>query len=120
MHEHLGSSLEAAKKKITWLMKIQSDPFTLNNHYLADYKDKFLTYYRRVRRDAKTKDNNLGALPEPPFVEEEVDLTAEALGLLTRLGYEVKREDLGKLLGQDEMEPALMIMASVRAYFQGA
>lgn len=122
MHEHLSSCLEAAKKKIIWLMKIQADPFTLNNHYMADYKEKFLTYYRRVRQDAKTRDSNLGAVPEPTDEGGEVegDMATEALSILTKLGYEVTKEDLGKLLGQDSMEPALVIMASVRAYFQGA
>ncbi|KAF5355093.1 hypothetical protein D9756_005579 [Leucocoprinus leucothites] len=122
MHEHLGSCLEAAKKKIVWLMNIQADPFTLNNHYMADYKEKFLTYYRRVRQDARTKDNGLGAVAEAGNDWEGAgeDPTAAALSALAKLGYEIKKEDLGKLLAQDMMEPALVIMASVRAYFQVA
>jgi hypothetical protein len=121
MHEQLGTCLEAAKSKINWMTKIHGDPFTLNDHYLADYKEKFLTYYRRVRQDARTKDRNLGAVPGPSDNQDKnkAGLTSEALSLLTALGYEVKKEDLNKLLGQDMMEPALEIMATVRAYFQG-
>ena len=60
MHEYLGSCLEAAKKKISWLMEIESDPFTLNSPYMSDYKEKFLTYYRRIRQDARIKNGDLG------------------------------------------------------------
>lgn len=128
MHEHLGQCLSEAKKKIDWLMKIQYDPFTLNNHYLADYKEKFMTYYRRIRKDSKTNNNrSLRAVlsasafrsNERPAVEV-VDPTAAALSALANLGFHgLKGEDLGKLLGQDKMEPALEVMATVRAYFQG-
>ncbi|KXN93305.1 hypothetical protein AN958_00229 [Leucoagaricus sp. SymC.cos] len=110
-----------------WLIKLHSDPFTLNTHYMSDYKEKFLTYYRRVRQDSRRKDANLGAIPDRPptqFVfgaQEQEDLTGQALSILAKIGYEgLKREDLGKLLGQDVMEPALDIMATVRAYFQVA
>jgi len=117
MHEYLGSCLEAAKKKISWLMEIESDPFTLNNHYMSDYKEKFLTYYRRVRQDARIKNGDLGGANMGRQENERV--TADALSLLVRLGYEVKKQDLDKLLMQDTMGPALAVMASVRAYFQG-
>ena len=43
-----------------------------------------------------------------------------ALASLAAIGLPgVKAEDLAKLLPPDRMEPALMIMADVRAYFQG-
>ena len=117
MHEYLGSCLVAAKKKISWLMKIESDPFTLNNHYMSDYKEKFLTHYRRVRRDARTRDGDLGA--ENMNKEENEGATAEALSLLVKLGYEVTKQNLDRLLRQDTMELALAVMSSARAYFQG-
>ena len=44
-----------------------------------------------------------------------------ALASLAAIGLSgVKAEDLPKLLPPDQMEPALIIMADVRAYFQGA
>ena len=132
MHEYLGSCLVAAKKKISWLMKIESDPFTLNNHYMSDYKEKFLTYYRRVRQDARTKCGVFSEGNEPEYedsfsvrlntglVNRKKSVPAEALSLLVRLGYQVKtQQDLDRLLRQDTMEPALAFMSSVRAYFQG-
>ncbi|KAF9442902.1 hypothetical protein P691DRAFT_797792 [Macrolepiota fuliginosa MF-IS2] len=109
IHEHLGDCLNAAKQKIDWLMKIQANPFTLNSHYLSDYKEKFLTYYAR---------GFLGALGLKGG--ESSDMT-EALSLLAGLGFQgLKPEDLAKLFAKDAMEPALEIMATVRAYFQVA
>lgn len=126
MHEHLGQCLSEAKKKVEWLMKIQRDPFTLNNHYLMDYKAKFLTYYRRVREDSKKSDIDLGgkrlfdSFP-PAEVAPTNENVAHALSALAKLGYHgLKAEDLGKLLGHQNMEPAMEVMATVRAYFQGA
>ena len=132
MHKYLGSCLVAAKKKISWLMKIESDPFTLNNHYMWDYKEKFLTYYRRVRQDARTKCGVFSEGNEPEYedsfsvrlntglVNRKKSVPAEALSLLVRLGYQVKtQQDLDRLLRQDTMEPALAVMSSARAYFQG-
>ncbi|KAJ3560537.1 hypothetical protein NP233_g10774 [Leucocoprinus birnbaumii] len=112
IHEHLRSCLEEAKKKMTWLMKIQADPFTLNGHYFADCKEKFLVHYRRERQNALARNGRT--------ISNDINLTREALSYLTRLGYEVNKEDLAKLLKQDMMEPALGLMASVRAYFQVA
>ncbi len=126
MHEHLAECLSEAKKKIEWLMKTQRGPFTLNNHYYSDYKEKYLTYYRRVRKDSKAYDIDLGVerkvfglnIQQAPSPSK--DLTSEALSALAKIGYHgLKSEDLAKLLGQDKMEPALEIMATVRAYFQG-
>jgi hypothetical protein len=147
MYEHLGKCLAVAKKKAAWLLKIEGEPFTVNDHYMADYKEKFLVYYRRVRRETKKKTtynsgtlkpatpkrgNTAGRKFESPFEspssiskssgfgEEVVDPITEALTALSRAGYPgLTEEDLPKLLGQDVMEPALEIMATVRAYFQG-
>jgi len=116
MNEHLTSRLEAAKQKVSWLMEIESDPFTLNNHYMSDCKEKFLTYYRRIRQDAIEN----GHLHRTNMSRQENQrVTADALSLLVRLGYEVAKQDLDRLLRPDKMEPALAVMASVRAYFQG-
>ena len=117
MHEYLGSCLEAAKKKTSWLMEIESDPFTLNSPYLSDYREKFLSYYRRIRQDARTKNGDLDG--SDTNREENEGVMADALSLLVRLGYEVSKQDLDRLLRPDTMEPALAVIASVRAYFQG-
>ena len=48
------------------------------------------------------------------------DSVKKALSALAELGINVQPEDLPKLLPADPMEAAIAIMASVRAYFQGA
>ena len=116
MHEYLESRLEAAKQKISWLMEIETDPFTLNNHSMSDYKAKILTYYRRFRQDAIKNSH----LHRTNMSRQEYErITADALSHLVRLGYEISKQDLDRLLSPDKMEPALAVMASIRAYFQG-
>ena len=44
----------------------------------------------------------------------------KALAALAEIGINSRAEDLPKLLPADPMEAAIAIMASVRAYFQGA
>ena len=45
---------------------------------------------------------------------------AKILAGLSEIGMSgIKPEDLPRLFPSDSMEPALMIMADVRAYFQG-
>lgn len=46
--------------------------------------------------------------------------TAKVLSGLQEMGIRTKATDLPKLLPSDPYEPALHIMATVRAYFQGA
>ena len=40
-----------AEDRILWLLDVESLPFTLNQHYLSDYKTKFLAYYQEARPD---------------------------------------------------------------------
>lgn len=47
MHKHLQVCLDMANAKVLWLLDLeQAHPFSLNTHYLSDYKTKFLTFYR--------------------------------------------------------------------------
>lgn len=100
----------------------------MNTHYLADYKDKFLAYYKGARQ----RDQN------PTLMTAIRDYTSQsstgrdwnqsnsptgitkALAGLVEAGFHgVTPEDLPKVMPPDIMEPALIIMADVRAYFQG-
>jgi hypothetical protein len=111
----------------------------LNTHYLADYKAKFLAHYKgsRERQEnvelVKSIDEHNTSPPSPPSFAFATFGTSEpaasvvrpsvksALASLAAIGIPgVKAEDLPKLLPPDRMEPALLIMADVRAYFQGA
>ncbi|KAG5642512.1 hypothetical protein DXG03_002613 [Asterophora parasitica] len=133
LQDHLNKCMERAEERIDWLMKLESLPFSLNTHYLSDYKEKFLAHYRSARE----KDRNprlMTAIEEysPSSTSSsyasgarEVSPSptgiAKVLASLVEAGYpSVKPEALAKLIEPDGMEPALVIMADVRAYFQVA
>lgn len=123
---------DAAQALIAKLMALEEDgPLTLNEHYLADYKAKFLTYYKGARE--KKQNPALARAIEgykqdkfaPVYhfggkMSESPTGVAQVLSGLAAIGLSgVKAEDLVKLLPPDRMDPALNIMADVRAYFQG-
>ncbi|KAF5353053.1 hypothetical protein D9758_008791 [Tetrapyrgos nigripes] len=108
MQEHLKSRLEATLSRIDWLVELESRPFTLNTHYLSDYHDKFLAHYKDARHRVTVT---------TPCSSLQV---SQVLAGLAQMGYPgMKESDLPRLLS-DPMEPALTIMADVRAYFQVA
>jgi hypothetical protein len=128
----LKQCLERTEERIAWLLRIEELPFSLNTHYLSDYRSKFLSHYRASReyyeqatlikaiqsygknQTSKTTDSS-GWTPA-----ELIEPIAKVLAGLAEIGMTgVKPEDLPKLLPPDRMAPALEIMADVRAYFQG-
>jgi len=65
-------------------------PFTANEHYLGDYREKFLNSYRQAQSN-----------PSSVGVMEDIECS-------------------DVLFPRDPHEPALHHMASARAYFQGS
>lgn len=113
MNRHVQDCMSATERMITWLLSVEERPFSLNTHYLADYREKFLAFYKNERQ----RYNQSGALSSLQPNPESVN---EALAALAKLGLTgIKQEDLWKLHRSDQMEPALAIMADLRAYFQG-
>ncbi|GJF00698.1 P-loop containing nucleoside triphosphate hydrolase protein [Phanerochaete sordida] len=127
---------EETRDRISWLLNLEKRPRTLNDHYYTDYRDKFLAHYKGCRH-ASTHESLIrslnaydsGALtgsggiisssrksPVPDFA----DSTAKVLSGLQEINISAKATDLPKLLPSDPYEPALHIMATVRAYFQVA
>jgi hypothetical protein len=153
--EHLKKCLSAAESQIDWLLRLESRPFTLNSHYLSDYKDNFLSHYKGLRQqDLHTIHNNPMQKPSVPALvltkgtstgsgkdvfkfgnptvvapgsssQSQPSLSTDekvntVMAGLADLGFHgLTAADLAKLLPPDEMEPAINIMAEVRAYFQG-
>lgn len=127
--------MNSTQERVTWILALEDRPFSLNTHYLADYKAKFLAYYKGARE----KDRNATLMsaiqtyspPAPSGVFRGSNRTsysepsaptgiAKVLAGLVEIGiHGVRPEDLSKLIPPDGMEPALVIMADVRAYFQG-
>jgi hypothetical protein len=125
VNEHLDSAAKKAKEKITWLLELEKAPTTLNVHYYSNYKIKFLGYYKGCRDHgelAKKLQNYRAPTsihPNPIHGQAFQQAVHKALGGLTEAGFSVEANDLPRLLPVDPMEPALLIMAGVRAYFQG-
>ncbi|PPR05457.1 hypothetical protein CVT24_008226 [Panaeolus cyanescens] len=118
---HLKQCLERAESKLEWLLSIETWPFSMNTHYFLDYRSKFLAYYRGCRQQSQHGSvlESLAKTDES-FSSQNVALS-EVLSGLAKLGiHNIDANDLSKLLPSDVMEPALMIMADVRAYFQVA
>ncbi|KAG6828831.1 hypothetical protein H0H87_000659 [Tephrocybe sp. NHM501043] len=132
LQDHLNKCMERAETSVDWLLKLEDQPFSLNTHYLMDYKEKFLRHYRSARE----KDRNpilMTAIEEyTPTPSSAVHHPrgslqpsptgiAKVLSSLVEMGiFGVKPEALAMLIEPDGMEPALIIMADVRAYFQVA
>ncbi|KAL1690988.1 P-loop containing nucleoside triphosphate hydrolase protein [Schizophyllum commune] len=120
VQELVKTCLESTKHKIDWLTDLERQAFTLNTHYLADYRDKFLAHYKGARQAGEHGDFIDRIRRYVPAGEGE-DAISKILSGLVELGVAgVKPEDIPKLLPPDEMEPAIEIMADVRAYFQVA
>lgn len=136
--DYIKKCFDETIARIEWLMKLENRPFSLNAHYLADYKDKFLSHYKGSRQN----DNNpqlMSAIQaykskavKPRSSRDSVRSSASSptssapsgisqiLTGLVELGiYGTSPDGIPKILPPDEMEPALIIMADVRAYFQG-
>ncbi|KIJ53717.1 hypothetical protein M422DRAFT_775734 [Sphaerobolus stellatus SS14] len=46
-----GARREEAIKRVSWMLELESDPFTLNQHYLDDYRNKYLQGFKKERKD---------------------------------------------------------------------
>ncbi|KAF8510018.1 hypothetical protein JB92DRAFT_3119320 [Gautieria morchelliformis] len=109
IREQLRLLHETTLQRLNRLLSVEGLPFTLNHMYLKAYKDKFLAHYRDIRRQkAKIRFTQLGT--------HSLDLTL----FLQRFGLSCTPNDLHRLLPDDDLEPALDVVASVRAYFQVA
>lgn len=104
-------------------MELEALPFTLNQHYLSDYKEKFLAHFKAAReediRGGVTKHVQAFKASDPVDGNEECGVP-KVLSGLTEMGITgTQPEDIYKILPGDKMFPAINIMANVRAYFQG-
>lgn len=121
VHEHLEAAKERAQEKVDWLLQLEKAPTTLNVHYYSYYKEKFLAYYKGYRDEGELTRKLQSYKPPPPNQHGSSfqQAISKAIGALNEANIPVQPLDLPKLLPIDPMEPALGIMAGVRAYFQG-
>jgi hypothetical protein len=119
MQSHIQRCADTAEQQIGFLLTEEHEPFTLNTHYYTDYRSKFLGHYKRDRLMSSHATNRVMRNLDPDTTSMESTLD-DAIVSLTRLGLRsVDASSLAALLPPDPMEPAIGIMADVRAYFQG-
>ena len=119
MQSHIQRCADAAAQHIDSLLEDESEPFTMNARYYAEYRSKFLRHYKRDRLRSKNSVMRIlddGNIPNP----NTSAALNETISGLAKLGFRsVEASSLAALLPPDPMEPAIGIMADVRAYFQG-
>lgn len=125
LQDHLKACCERGAKQIEWLLNLEKPPYTSNPYHFGSYQKKFLAHYRSARHMRFESDSDIDS---PRIEYEPIEVSyessrrstvAQILSGLARIGISVREEDLPKLLPGDQMDPALGIMADVRAYFQG-
>lgn len=122
--QHIRDRANETLRNIDFLLKVEGTPYTRNTHYLDDYRDKFLNYYKGIRQS--TENNNLisklsaGVLPDSePDGQFEGGLVKVLSGLSDMGIHGIQPLALARILPPALMEDAIAIMADVRAYFQG-
>jgi hypothetical protein len=89
----------------------------MNEHYFMEYRSKFLAYYKKARQ----RENQFIKNIENKTDGNMVSYLNGAISYLTAMGAQgLDSTALANLLPSDPMDPAVEIMADVRAYFQGS
>jgi hypothetical protein len=115
MHGHIQRCADVAEQRITFLLEEEQEPFTMNEHYLMDYRSKFLGHYKGIRQQAES------SFMENLESKQNKELVRSVTSNLAALGLpNFDPSTLPRLLPPDPMESAIEIMAEVRAYFQGS
>lgn len=124
----------ATLNRIEWFLAAEKDStFTLNLHSFDAYRSKFEDSYKRIRHSEMGYAevvSRLSALSEPPITNVDsryghITTSPSArdsmLASIQAYGLPATPELLLRLLPTDrETEGAILIMADVRAYWQGA
>ncbi|KAG8931126.1 hypothetical protein FRC01_001827 [Tulasnella sp. 417] len=126
---HVQDLAESATQKLDELCQAEATPYTQNEHYFFDYREKLLLRYKAMHRRIKSQTSVIQSLqnhdstkqPRGYSDQPQWQKINEALAALATVGIPgVVAIDLIKLLPDDSMGPAFEIMAEVRAYFQVA
>lgn len=96
----------------------REEPVTSNEHYLADYKEKFMSRYKAVGRLYNNYNSSLHNLVDGKF--ENTAVMNNAVQNLHQMGIQkVNSTTILKMLPSENVDVAIEIMAEVRAYYQG-
>jgi hypothetical protein len=125
VNEVVSKCYERTLRYIKWNLRCEVGVFTLNQYYFQDYKTKFLTHYRGSRQRGlqksliETLEDHCNSAAQLVEGIDQRPVTKVLTGL-SELGVQAGVMDIPKMMETDPYEPALEIMASVRAYFQGS
>jgi len=118
VNEVLSERRASASSKVEWLLVMENAaPFTLNEHYFKDYREKFLKSYREARHAPELHEDHDSRISEP----------ADSYNV--KFGYrfdedvaprEVSYSPKPEVIALDPYDQALHYMASARGYFQVA
>lgn len=102
----------------------QEEPTTNNEHYLSDYKNKYLVRYRSkcrsISRSSSAPNATMRAFIDGSL-HNNANTMSNAISHLSQLGFQgLDKQTLLRLLPANVDDAALEIMAEVRAYYQGA
>lgn len=125
--EYIKKCSELAHDRVLWLLDLERRPRTLNTFYYNNYQDKFLAHYRGARHatghssliDGLEAYNTSADDKTKPADTKFYNSMTRVMSSLSEVGIHCRPTDIPKLLPTDPFEPALHIMATVRAYFQG-
>ncbi|KIO22294.1 hypothetical protein M407DRAFT_216700 [Tulasnella calospora MUT 4182] len=127
---HIQELAESAIQKLDELCQAEATPYTQNEHYFFDYREKLLLRYKAMHRRIRSQTGVVQSLQTHDSTrwpqqysndETQWKNINNALAALATAGIPgVVAVDLIKLLPDDSMGPAFEIMAEVRAYFQVA
>ncbi|KAG5220009.1 P-loop containing nucleoside triphosphate hydrolase protein [Salix suchowensis] len=137
VHKHFASFGQGNLEQRVGYAPIQQRSPGLKQVFLPPVRrDKFLSFYKAVRQSQRNPEllasinDHLTNPPKAAVYNRNGHIVTDAvqpngiakiLSGLAEVGISgVKPEDIPKLLPSDTMEPAITIMAEVRAYFQGA
>ena len=118
MQSHIQKCADTAAQHIGFLLTEEHEPFTLNVHYYTEYRSKFFSHYKNDHLwSTSNVIRNVDLNSYNPNTQRAL---AELIASLAKLGLRsVEASPLAALHPPDLMEPAIGIMADVRAYFQG-
>ncbi|KAF7366190.1 hypothetical protein MVEN_00496000 [Mycena venus] len=122
VQDYMKQRADAAQALIKNFISLEEDgPLTLNEHYLADYKAKFLSHYKSAREEAQNPILAQAIETHRCNLEQEITFPhtgiAQVLTALAAVGLSgIDADNLVKLLPPDRMDPALNIMSDVRAF----
>lgn len=136
--KHAKQRSQETIKLISRLHDLEKIPMTLNDYHYLDYKAKFLAYYEEWRsrslgahwvhrlnlhsdgcEDSGSKETISVEDDSKEESEEDPDIVEIIRKFNDLNGSGIKSADLARVLQPELYDPALEIMASVRAYFQG-